>query len=211
MENKKELKDNGNVWTTFPPEAAEQFLEGAEFGKDHPSRIAVKAFLTKVAAKKTWKLLDIPSGCAVDYPNLKDTIVYHAMDKTTNLIDAVKAKYPDVPATLGDIRNIPAKDNEYEVVQARAIFEHLCDEEDVALAMKECLRVASKYAIFAFYLPLVDKTLIRWNGAYYENLYSAKAIRAIVESLGAKKVEEEFVDVSGKPFTDSYTIFYLTK
>lgn len=227
------LRDNGTVWTSFPPEASEGFLEQAEYGREHPSRKAVEAFLKRIsggvetkpkrgrpkkgeletASLATAKLsvLDIPCGSGVEYPMLSAVCDYAGMDKTPNLVEAIKRKFPEVDARLGDIRSIPLEDNSFDVVYARAIFEHLCDMQDVKIAMQECLRVAKKYAIFSFYLPLIDDTKIKWNGAYFENLYSEKEVLAAIESLGAKSVEREFVDVSGKPFVDSYHIFYVTK
>lgn len=228
------LRDNGTVWTSFPPEASEGFLEQAEYGREHPSRKAVETFLKRISGtveakpkrgrtKKTeteneapvspsrLTLLDIPCGSGVEKPMLSGICDYVGMDKTANLVEAIQRKFPGVDARLGDIRAIPCEDNSFDVVYARAIFEHLCDMKDVEIAMKECLRVAKKYAIFSFYLPLVDQTQIKWNGAYFENVYSEKEVVDVVERLGASKIEREFVDVSGTSFVDSYHIFYLTK
>lgn len=207
----QEIRNNGEVWSSFKLEEAKSFLEGEGLGVKHPSRLAMVEFLNKVKAKKTWKILDLPCGAGVEYPLLSSVCAYTGMDKTLVLVEALKAKYPDADVKLGDIRAIPCEDNSYDIVYARAIFEHLCDMNDVRQAMKECYRVAKKYAVFSFYLPLVDVTNIRWNGSYFENLYAESEVLEAIKSLGAKNFERVFVDVTGTEFKDSYHMFFVEK
>lgn len=211
MQHGNTLKSNGNFWSSLGKEECKNFLAGQQVGSHHPSRLAVKEFLTKKKLRKGSSLLEIPCGSGTEYTLLSEKFAYTGMDKTPELIQAFKERVPDVDVRLGDIREIPEKDNAFDIVYARAIFEHLCDESDVEQAMKECFRVAKKIAVFSFYLPLGKDTAINWNGHFFENRYSREFVDRVISSLGAQSVEEEFVNVEGTDFLDSYTIFYVSK
>jgi hypothetical protein len=58
------------------------------------------------------------------------------------------------PDVVGDVRNLPFKDNEFDVVCAFQILEHL-PWEDIPKAMQELSRVSSKYAVISIpYTPV---------------------------------------------------------
>jgi len=204
------LKNNGDFWTRMDKEEQRGFLSGPPVGIQHPSRLAVKNFLGTRKGRKP-SLLEIPCASGAEYPLLSENFQYTGMDKTEALIKVFKEKHPEADVRIGDIRAIPEKDDSFHTVYARAIFEHLCDEDDVALAMRECYRVAKNTVIYSFYLPLGKETSINWNGQFFENRYSRSFIDSVISSLGAKSVKEEFVDVAGTDFLDSYTIFYVSK
>ena len=203
------LRDNGTVWDSFSREGAKKFLWGDKFGVDHPSRTAVRDWIKKNYPEKP-TLLDIPCGAGVDVEVLKDIVEYHGMDKTKVFMATFRDMFPDLKASIGDIREIPCKDEAFDIVYARAIFEHLCDVEDTRLAMKECFRVAKEACIFSFFVPLSNKETIDWNGKYYRNIYKKQDIIDIIDDLEPESVEHQFVEVDDK-FEDSYDIFYVKK
>lgn len=206
-------RDNGSIWDLMPTEEARGFLWQKEFGPEHPARAVVYEWLEKQVLELETKptLLDVPCGAGVDYKVLSSLCGYTGMDKTHSIVQAMKKNYPEADILQGDIREIPAKDESYDYVHARAIFEHLCDLEDTKTAMKECYRVAKKGCIFAFFLPLGAEENIRWNGAYYNNIYKKSDVEEVIKSLGAKTVQHQFVAVDNKSFIDSYDIFFLEK
>lgn len=210
--DKKELTDNGRVWENMPVKAAQGFLWGPGYGQQHPSRIAVKNWLQKhyTGAKVKPTLLDIPSGSGVDFGLLVELVEYTGSDRTASVLGALRENIPGVRAFESDIREIKQEDKTYDIVLARAIFEHLPNIKDVEMAMKECVRVAKTHCIFSFFIPLSEKDeLIDWNGQYFNNQYTKKDIEGILKKLGLKW-EHEFVDVSGTEHADSYDIYYAT-
>lgn len=218
MQHANELKENGRVWELMPITSAQQFLWGKGYGPEHPSRLAVRDWI-----KKTYKasgakhssvilkpsLLDVPSGSGVDFKLLGELVDYTGMDRTPGIVDALKANFPEVKTVTGDIRAIPLPDKSFDIVLARAIFEHLPDKEDMELAMKECVRVAKKHVIFSFFIPLQETEHIAWDGQYFNNQYARKDVEAILGRLGGTWTHE-FIDVKGTEHVDSYDIFYVT-
>lgn len=204
------LRDNGKIWETYGLEEAKNFLQEKDLGKDHPSRIFIRDWIKGTFNGKP-SLLDIPCGSGVDYEVLKDVCTYTGMDRTQIILDAAKANYKSIKVKQGEIRQIPLEDNSFDIVQARAIFEHLPSIQDVDLAMKECFRVAKEYCIFSFFLPLKDETRIVWNGEFFNNVYSNREIEWILNSLNATSIKREHVDVSGTNWIDSYDIFIVKK
>jgi SAM-dependent methyltransferase len=84
------------------------------------------------------------------------------------------------PDIVGDVRNLPFRDNEFDVVCAFQILEHL-PWEDIPKAMQELSRVTSKFAVISIpYTPvsidLVIKSSIfarlfgRWELRFFINL-----------------------------------------
>lgn len=206
MQNDNELRDNGSLWSTFSKDEARSFLQGESLGVNHPARIFARDLVAKMG-KPT--LLDVPCGSGTDAEVLKDVCTYSGMDKTALLAETVAERY-GVETIVGDIRKNDVKDGAYDVVLARAIFEHLPDLEDMEMAMKECVRIAKNDVIFAFYLPLVDKTTVSWNGAFFENRYGKDDVMAIFNRIGLP-FDCHHVSVEGTEYTDSYDIFHLKK
>lgn len=208
------LRDNGSVWSLFSPEVATDFLWDDSFGVKHPARIYVKDWIKEHYKGTKPTLLDIPCGAGVDKAVLDKYVQYTGVDKTSSLIEAIHLRFPDVQAMLGDIRDMKElfADGKFDIVLARAIFEHLCDIEDVEVAMKECFRVAKKHCVFSFFIPLIDSpTEIDWNGKYFNNRYNRKEVEDIVNSFPTKDIEYKHIPVRGTKYIDPYDIFILHK
>lgn len=198
------------MWSSFTKEEAHSFLQSEELGAKHPARLFVRDLVAKMGnASKKPQLLDVPCGSGTDYEVLKDVCVYHGMDKTPLLAETVAERY-GVKTIIGDIRKNDVQDSSFDVVLARAIFEHLPGLIDTEMAMNECVRIAKNDIVFAFYLPLTGQTQTNWNGVYYENRYGKEDILAMLNRIGLP-FDYHHVSVEGTSFTDSYDIFHLKK
>lgn len=205
------LRDNGTVWDSFSIPKARSFLWDDLSGVDHPARQYVKDWV-KAHFKDKPSFLDVPCGAGVDMKVMEGLVQYTGVDKTRVFIDLLREAHPDTTFHHADIRDIPVQDNAFDVVSARAIFEHLCDVQDVEHAMKECFRVAKKYCIFSFFIPLIDSpTEIDWNGKWFNNHYNRTEIEDIINSFDTKDIEYKHIGVRGTEFIDSYDIFILHK
>lgn len=204
------LRDNGNFWDGFSIEEAKGFLWQHDVGADHPSRKAAQEGIRK-HFKGAKTLLEVPCASGAEYEALAKSWVLTCMDRTTVMLSALKSRYPEAQLLQGDIREIPAKDKTFDVVYARAIFEHLPSMEDVALAMKECVRVSKMGAVFSFFIPPKGEQRIDWNGVYFNNAYNISDVEAAISAAGAKSFVKEDVSVDGTSFVDAATVFYAKK
>jgi len=198
------LENNGNYWDHCEAD----FLHDPANGSEHPERKYVRELIKELYPSKKPTLLDIPCGSGVDIQVLKDVSIVTGADKTPHMLELVTKHLPETNTLLTDIREINANDNAFDVVYARAIFEHLPSIEDVALAMKECFRVAKHQAIYSFYLPLTAYQ-VKNHGEFYENTYSMGQIESILELLceswNVRCIEQE------PGFTGAYTVFTALK
>lgn len=202
------LASNGTFWDSVPN--VEFFLWDKRNGPDHPERQFMQKYLMENYPEKP-TMLDIPSGAGVDYFTLRELADITMADKTQLMIDTAKAKFPDAETKLLDIRLMDKlADNSFDIVYARAIFEHLPTMVDVAMAMQECFRVAKKEVLYSFYAPFVERPEINFNGDFFENRHSAEEINIVLADIPfmAKKVFEipGHVDFDG-----IYTIVSLIK
>lgn len=204
------LKDNGTYWESYNLNSAKDFLWDAKNGESHPERVVFTNWL-KDYIKEYDKpsFLDAACGSGIDYAVLKDLVDYTGYDRTQVMLDALKAKYPEAKVVNGEIRQLPFKDNSFDIVHARAIFEHLPGLEDSKIAIDELYRVAKNVLVLVFYLPLEKETKINWNTVFYENRYGHDDIMNILNGLGGK-VTEINVPFDDK-FLGTYTIFTITK
>lgn len=196
------LKDNGSVWDDFN----DTFLWGQGLGPNHPSRQAVKDWIVSKKFKSKPTFLDVACGMGVDHDVLSPYVSYSAADKTDKMVSVMKAK--GVEIVKADIRELPFKDNEFDIVQARAIFEHLPDVDEVFLAMKECLRVSKKYCVFSFFLPLEEQETIAWTDNFFNNTYCKSDIETFLTD-NSSKFELQHVPSMG--FVDDYDIYFVSK
>ncbi len=173
------------------------FMKQPGFGVDSSGRQKVAELIKETV----WlNILDIPCGNCVMYEVLKNYIPdidYWGVDLTQQLLDVSLELYPELKGRLskGYIQRTWFDDNKYDVVIARHIFEHIPDWQE---AMEECLRIASKYVYFVFYLPpgkdekinLVRNT----SGDYYLNTYREKDV---IEQFGGRKYQK-FTEITDK-------------
>lgn len=205
-----ELKSNGTVWESFSSDGAKNFLRSKDCGKDHPARLFVRDWIASrypVNSKKKQTLLDIPCGSGVDFELLSPLVEYYGADRTPAILEAFEAN-TGCEAVAADIRNLPFAQKSFDIVYARAIFEHLPDIENVEMAINECVCVTKQVCIFSFFIPLGETERIDWNGEFFNNRYARADVEKILDGLG--KWTKHHIDVTGTDFLDSYDIYILT-
>lgn len=145
-------KDDHDLLT---PEQADNFLRNHMTGPNNEGRRLLGQLLLLHPGAK---VLDAACGGAVNYEtfhNMGLDISYTGLDRTPQLLDAARRRYPDIDVRQGYIEEMPFKDGEYDVVILRHILEHL--EQRYEVAIKEALRVASKEVVVVFFLrPTLD-------------------------------------------------------
>ena len=84
-----DLKDNGKVWERMPAAQAKDFLQGKEYGIEHPSRIKVRNWLRNKyeVSKVKPSLLDVPCGSGVDFGLLAELTSYTGCDRTVSVVE----------------------------------------------------------------------------------------------------------------------------
>lgn len=102
------------------------------------------------------KLIDL--GCFDSYlcklakeKNRKSEI--WGLDFADKVIDSMSKEYPDIKFIVGDVFNIPFKNETFNYVTAGELLEHL---EYPQLFIKEAMRVLKPGGIFAFSTPLEE-------------------------------------------------------
>lgn len=179
-------KGNKNLHDNLDTEYLKtKFLQIPGEGIDNTGRI-------KLAELVKGKILDIACGPCINYKLMKNKN-YSGMDLARIMLDVARELYPELDGKLyeGAIQEIPFKDNEFDTIIARHIFEHIPDWK---VAMKECLRVAKKYCYFVFYLHPTDepeeiKYYPKWEGkdtAYYLNRYNKSDVESVFKEYEFK-------------------------
>lgn len=169
------------------------FLTDPANGVNHPERLHFRDMVKYIGGKPT--VLDVACGQQVDKQVLGDLCVYTGVDKT-----------PSMGVQVADIRELPFADKSFDIVRARAIFEHLPNVDEMAKAIRECARCASGILYLAFYMP-TEETRISWNGSFFENSYSrSDIVRCLGSVEGFSGLDRTFMG-PWPDFTGTYTIY----
>lgn len=180
--------------------------------------------LREVLKRKPESVMEVGPGDYVfaNYIKHNTNIKYISVDFAADL-------KPDIVA---DIRNLPFKDNEFDIVCAFEVLEHL-PFNLLENNLKELLRVSKNFTIislphwgrsfaFSFQLPLLGKIKFNfklpykyfniphvWNGEHYFEIgkenYPIEKIREIIWEAGGK-LEDDFV-----PTENTYHHFFIIK
>ena len=78
-------------------------------------------------------------------PNIMDNQHYNGIDITQNMLDIARRDYPNGIFLKDDLYNLSFGDNSFEIVAAFEVLGHL---RDIAMPIKEMLRVASRQVVF---------------------------------------------------------------
>jgi ubiquinone/menaquinone biosynthesis C-methylase UbiE len=163
------------------------FMKQKGFGVDSLGRQKVAELIQKTGLKN---VLDIPCCNCVMYEVLKKYIPdidYYGADLTAQMIDVSKELYPELKYKLSRdyIQATEFNNDEFDIVIARHIFEHIPDWK---AAMFECLRIARKYVYYVFYIPPGKEERINLvknaSGDYYLNTYREKDI---IKQFGGRR------------------------
>lgn len=171
------------------------FMKDKGFGVDSLGRHKVAKLIKEKGLKN---VLDIPCSNCVMYEVLKafiPDIDYYGADLTAQMLDVSKELFPELKNQLSRyyIQATGFKDNEFDVVIARHIFEHI---PDWRVAMQECMRIALKYVYYIFYLPPREDEHINFvktaSGDYYLNTYREEDV---IEEFEGKKYQK-YIEIS---------------
>ena len=112
---------------------------------------------------------------------------YVGVDANPNALRIAQQNLSRYPApfqlTEGNLRRLDFGDNSFECIIMKDVLEHM---EDFRPILREVLRITSKHAIIANFIPWTEgETVIRREAAgYYHNLYSRKDVYAFVREQG---------------------------
>lgn len=106
-----------------------------------------KDLISLVAPLNPTKILD--AGCGEGFTlskfyELKIGNSLEGIDFSKDAINIGKSLYPHLNIKVGDIYNLPYKDNSFDLVICMEVLEHLEDSQE---ALKEVIRVSSKYVL----------------------------------------------------------------
>jgi len=100
-----------------------------------------KIVISEIAKEKFNKILEVGAGNGRLIGNLKGKGGKYSLDINKELSSYVKEKYPHVKTKVGDIVNLPYKDNEFDLVFTYQVLQHV-PPENIKQALKELQRVA---------------------------------------------------------------------
>jgi len=187
------------------------FMKGKGFGIDSLGRQKVAELIRDKGLKN---ILDIPCGNCVMYEVLKKYIPdidYYGSDLTSQMIGVSLELFPelDYKIELYPIQATAYNDNEFDVVIARHIFEHIPDWKE---AIAECIRIAKKYIYYVFFLePGKEEKLKLVNnisGDYYLNTYKEKDV---ITQFGGRRYHKYIKISDKKNATKTTDIIYEVK
>jgi len=168
------------TWRDLPREMLATLMHKEGAGKEHPSRAFVASQI-----RPGESVLDVGCGAGVGYESLAAAGLdssYMGVDSSGPSIEIARELYPGGEFRVGNATTLAAQfgANSFDVVVVRHVLEHLPDFE---LAMGEAISVASRLAIFVFYLtprtlPFGVRKLDPGHGRpqFYTYIYSRRAI-----------------------------------
>lgn len=178
---------NPRYWDSWNEEGIKGFLRDSDEGMDSASRVKIRDILQQHPRAR---LLDAACGPAVEldgYTKYALDVRYYGMDITEGMIKVARKLYPKHDFQIGDIANMPFKDDSFDIVLARHIFEHLTHYEK---PLAECYRVAKNIVIVNFFIELNDTTedMITTRGQnIYNNCYSRIKFEEYLNALKVRR------------------------
>lgn len=162
--------------------------------KTSDSRVFIRDNIKQLNIKS---IVDFGCGPCVDYVSLKDEnyeFEYLGIDSCTHLKEYNESR--GIPFLNSSVENTGLKSNQYELSYSRHVLEHLPTYKD---ALKEMIRVASRYAVHIFFIKPEDEEKIDYwqEENLYHNHYSKKDIETFLKRN--KKVNTfEWLDINDK-------------
>jgi len=151
-------------------------------------------------------VLDVGCGLAYDYAfykSLKLPIVYYGADITPEFLDEVKDKYPKLAENdrIGRPRlyycrgqELPIPDSSFDVVSCRHLLEHVPNPR---LIVREMNRVSKKWVMITWFhlqkSTRIDHIVKGERRALFNNYYSRKSSRRMIEKIGLELVKQKRV------------------
>ena len=145
--------------------------------------------------------LDVGCGSGADWELLQASernITYKGMDYAPSILEGAKKMCPGAVFAVGDVNNIPEKDNSWDVVNCRHVINH-CEYYEQPI--KELVRVAKKRVILTLHVPFSSNELdnIKEFPPYaWESSFARGKFKKFLETLGVKIVAFEEFHKGGK-------------
>jgi SAM-dependent methyltransferase len=160
-------------------------------------RPLVDRFARELAAVAGARVLNVGSGPFLERPSFPPGCDYHACDVDPQAVEAVAARYPDVPAAL--IRPgepLPYPDGTFDVVMASEVIEHVVDAGPWLDELLRVLRPGGRLLLTTpnygwSTLPLIERTVLelvaRRQGFTRRGIHPNKLTRRTLRRLLASK------------------------
>jgi SAM-dependent methyltransferase len=185
---------------------------GADYFANHANKLRfpwslyhrplVERFAREIAASAGSRVLNVGSGPFSELPYLPSGREYNACDVDPQAIAAVRARHPEVPATLAHPdQPLPLADGAFDVVMASEVIEHVIDAgpwlDDLLRVLKpggRLLLTTPNYGIST--LPLIEYTvleLLAWRQGFtrrgiHPNKLTRRRFSKLLESRGVRDV-----------------------
>lgn len=210
--NYETRKDNHDF---MKPDHVASFLRNHNTGTNNLGRHRLAAMIRDY---RNPTVLDVACGTCVNWEVFRGLGVecqYTGLDRTDKMLAHAAELYKgEITLQKGYIQSLPFQDDQFDIVIARHILEHL--GEGYEQAIREVYRVASKEAIVILFVDLADiaSDVIKEsepdeNGCtYFWNTYAHDKFMAFLGTLGCR-VSVEYIQTPGAAAAD--TIIRLIK
>ena len=203
-ETQKVLGQNFNLLKLYS-ELAICFTVGFD-NFESPFASRWRDFLSEKRSDKC-KVLEVGCGSANDYRFLASYGVsqfldYHGLDASTSNIRNAKARFPEIDFCKGDVCNIDAEDEAFDIVYSFDVLEHFSPTA-LQAAIRESLRVTKdELWISLFNADHIASHIIQPEREYFWNLLSISELAEDIQLQGfsveaisvAKELESRFSD-----------------
>ncbi|MFA9289451.1 MAG: class I SAM-dependent methyltransferase [Weeksellaceae bacterium] len=163
------------------------------------------------------KVLDIGSGPGKEAAVISQKAEVIALDQSPDMIEKINQRYPQVETVLGDMRQMPFADEEFDSIWSCSSIIHIV-QEDLDQTLQEYSRVLKPEGVIGltFIAPkdnsehveeFIPEEPPNQHLTYYRNLYSADFMKARLERTGFKVLKTEQFDKYG----DQYIYMRLQK
>ena len=145
-----DMKYNSDLWNEYTDENQESIQESL-------SNFVYNASLV-LGAKK---ILEVGCNIGNNLNSFPSDFCVFGMDMNEKALEKAKLRYPNFDFKQGSITKIPFEDNYFDLVFTRGVLIHI-HPDDVKTAMKELLRVSSKWIFNLEYFG-EDNKMIKWK------------------------------------------------
>ena len=155
---------------------------------DSAPRRAIRAEIGRVGGT----VLEVAVGPGIEYYGMQQAglkVDYTGVDVTPAMVELCKQRFPQATFLQADVKHLPFKDNQFDLVMAKDLLEHL---DGYQAPLSEMYRVARREVLVYFFLPLAaGQTVLATHpeSGFLYNRYSAADVLSYARRLGAASVD----------------------